>query len=218
MDVMIFDGVAKKHDFRGIQRKIPQISNFDKNWDLNPPSHDTAADITKCLQKIYHENRISGQKTRFSRKSDRIFAKFPGLYPENWIRQKTFFTIFAFFPLLYDFCKKYLYDPTRKNRISQKSFFTIFAIFLQVYDFCKINIYMSLSAKIGFCKKLFSQFLRFSATVRFSKNKYFYDPIRKNRISRKTFFTIFAIYGVFPKISVFRKNWCFAKNCVFLQK
>jgi hypothetical protein len=48
------NGVAEKHDFRGIQRKIPQISNFAKNWDLNPPSHgDTAADIAKMFANFF---------------------------------------------------------------------------------------------------------------------------------------------------------------------
>jgi hypothetical protein len=27
------DGVAEKHDFRGIQRKIPQVSDFAKKQD-----------------------------------------------------------------------------------------------------------------------------------------------------------------------------------------
>jgi hypothetical protein len=46
--------VAKKHDFRGIQRKIPQISDFAKNQDLNPPSHgDTAADIAKMFANFF---------------------------------------------------------------------------------------------------------------------------------------------------------------------
>jgi hypothetical protein len=52
-------GVAKKHDFRGIQRKIPQVSDFAKKWDSNPPPHgDTAADIAKRFAQ------------NFSRKSD----------------------------------------------------------------------------------------------------------------------------------------------------
>jgi hypothetical protein len=49
--------VAEKHDFRGIQRKIPQVSDFAKKRDSNPPPNGgTAADIakmfaTKFLQK-----------------------------------------------------------------------------------------------------------------------------------------------------------------------
>jgi hypothetical protein len=46
--------VAEKHDFCGIQRKIPQVSNFAKNRDSNPPPHgDTAADIAKMFAKIF---------------------------------------------------------------------------------------------------------------------------------------------------------------------
>jgi hypothetical protein len=41
--------------------------------------------LQKCLLKIFCENRISGRKTRFSRKSDRIFAKFPRLNCKNRI-------------------------------------------------------------------------------------------------------------------------------------
>jgi hypothetical protein len=52
-------GVAEKHNFRGIQQKIPQVSDFAKKWDSNPPPHGgTAADIAKMFAKI------------FSRKSD----------------------------------------------------------------------------------------------------------------------------------------------------
>jgi hypothetical protein len=60
----LFTGVAEKHDFPGIQQKIPQISDFAKNWDSNPPSHgDTAADIAKMFANFFCENQISGQKT-----------------------------------------------------------------------------------------------------------------------------------------------------------
>jgi hypothetical protein len=47
-------GVAKKHDFRSIQRKIPQVSDFAKKRDSKPPPHgDTAADIAKMFAKIF---------------------------------------------------------------------------------------------------------------------------------------------------------------------
>jgi hypothetical protein len=40
--------VAEKHDFCGMQRKIPQKSDFALNQDSNPvPSGDTAADNAK---------------------------------------------------------------------------------------------------------------------------------------------------------------------------
>jgi hypothetical protein len=39
-------GVAKKHDFRGIQRKIPHKSDFAQKRDLNPIPHgEIVADI-----------------------------------------------------------------------------------------------------------------------------------------------------------------------------
>jgi hypothetical protein len=50
----MFVGVAEKHDFRGIQRKIPQVSDFAKKQDSNPPPHaDTAADIAKMFAKNF---------------------------------------------------------------------------------------------------------------------------------------------------------------------
>jgi hypothetical protein len=47
-------GVAEKHDFHGIQRKILQVSDFAKKWESNPPPHgDTAADIAKMFAKNF---------------------------------------------------------------------------------------------------------------------------------------------------------------------
>jgi hypothetical protein len=87
-------GVADKHDFLDIQRKIPQISDFAEKQDLNPPPHgDTAADIAKKFANFFCENQISGQKTRFLQKSNRIFAKFPRLYRKNRIPRKTIFAV-----------------------------------------------------------------------------------------------------------------------------
>jgi hypothetical protein len=46
--------VAEKHDFRNIQQKIPQISDFDQNRDSNPPPHgDVAYDIAKMFAKKF---------------------------------------------------------------------------------------------------------------------------------------------------------------------
>jgi hypothetical protein len=46
--------VAEKHDFCGIQQKIPQVSDFDKKRDSNPPPHGgTAADIAKMFAKNF---------------------------------------------------------------------------------------------------------------------------------------------------------------------
>jgi hypothetical protein len=42
--------VAEKHDFRSIQQKIPQKSDFAKKWDSNPLPHgEIAADIAKTF-------------------------------------------------------------------------------------------------------------------------------------------------------------------------
>jgi hypothetical protein len=72
-------GVAEKHDFRGIQGKIPQISDFAKNRDLNPPSHgDTAADIAKIgfwvKKHNFRENPIDNHEIprTLSQKSDSL--------------------------------------------------------------------------------------------------------------------------------------------------
>jgi hypothetical protein len=46
--------MAEKHNFRGIQQKILQVSDFAKKRDLNPPPHGgTAADIAKMFAKIF---------------------------------------------------------------------------------------------------------------------------------------------------------------------
>jgi hypothetical protein len=46
-------GVAEKHNFRGIQRKILQVSDFAKKMGFEPPPHgDTAADIAKIGFRI----------------------------------------------------------------------------------------------------------------------------------------------------------------------
>jgi hypothetical protein len=47
-------GVAEKHDFRGIQRKIPQNSNFANDRVTNPfPHGETAADLAKMFAQIF---------------------------------------------------------------------------------------------------------------------------------------------------------------------
>jgi hypothetical protein len=46
--------VVKKHDFRGIQQKIPQNSDFAKKQDLNPvPNGEVAADIANMFAKKF---------------------------------------------------------------------------------------------------------------------------------------------------------------------
>jgi hypothetical protein len=129
--------VAEKHDFCGIQRKIPQLSDFAKKWDSNPPPHGgTAADIAKMFAKFFLQKSDFGSKNT-------IFAK---------IRS----------------------------------------------DFCEIP--WTLSQKLDSTKNFFHDFCNFSATLQFSQNTYFYDPIWKNWIPRKTFFTISA---VFPLLYIF---------------
>jgi hypothetical protein len=121
---------------------------------LSLPTFEPTNCLGTCNGKIVQENGILGQKTQFSRKSDRIFAKFPGLYPRKLDFAKNFFHNFCDFPQLYDFREK--------------------------------NISMILSAKIGFRKKLFSQFLRLVVFMRKS--------------------------AFFAKIDVFAKNGVFCKN------
>jgi hypothetical protein len=59
----LFKGVAEKHNFRNIQQKILQISDFAKKRDSNPPSHgDTAADIAKMFAKIFLQKSDFGSK------------------------------------------------------------------------------------------------------------------------------------------------------------
>jgi hypothetical protein len=77
-------GVAKKHDFRSIQQKIPQESDFANNRVMNLfPHGETAADPAKMLAQFFCENRFSLQKTRFLQKSDRVTANFPKPNHEN---------------------------------------------------------------------------------------------------------------------------------------
>jgi hypothetical protein len=49
--------VAEKHDFCGIQQKIPQVSDFAKKTGFEPPPHgDTAADIAKMFAKNFRNS------------------------------------------------------------------------------------------------------------------------------------------------------------------
>jgi hypothetical protein len=57
-------GVVEKHDFRGIQQKIPQISDFPKKQDSNPLPHgDIAVDIAKMFNKFFLQKLVFGSKT-----------------------------------------------------------------------------------------------------------------------------------------------------------
>jgi hypothetical protein len=61
--------VAEKHDFRSIQRKIPQNPDFALNQDMNPVLYgDTAADIAKKIAQNFLRKSVFATKNT-------IFAK-----------------------------------------------------------------------------------------------------------------------------------------------
>jgi beta-galactosidase beta subunit len=61
--------VAEKHNFRGIQRKIPQKSDFVNNRDTNPfPHGETAADLAKMFAQFFLRKSVFATKNT-------IFAK-----------------------------------------------------------------------------------------------------------------------------------------------
>jgi hypothetical protein len=61
--------VAEKHDFRSIQRKIPQSSDFANYRDMNPLPHgEAAADLAKMFAQIFLRKSVFGTKNT-------IFAK-----------------------------------------------------------------------------------------------------------------------------------------------
>jgi hypothetical protein len=108
--------VVKKHDFCGIQQKIPQISNFAKKWDLNPLPH---GDIADNVAKM------------FAASKNTIFAKIQS-----------------------DFCKIPLTLSQKSDSV--KNFFHDFRDFSATLRFSQKNNPSIISAKIGFCKNLFS--------------------------------------------------------------
>jgi hypothetical protein len=61
--------VAEKHDFRGIQRKIPQESDLANNRDMNLfPHGETAADPAKMFAQFFLRKSVFATKNA-------IFAK-----------------------------------------------------------------------------------------------------------------------------------------------
>jgi hypothetical protein len=51
-----FNGVVEKHNFCGIQQKIPQKSDFALKRDLNPVPHiEAAVDIEKMFEQNLHQ-------------------------------------------------------------------------------------------------------------------------------------------------------------------
>jgi hypothetical protein len=73
--------VAEKHNFRSIQRKIPQKSDFAKKWDSNPLPHgEIAVDIAKTFEQNLHRKSDSAKNDfrRFPQPADfRHFRPFP---------------------------------------------------------------------------------------------------------------------------------------------
>jgi hypothetical protein len=62
-------GVVEKHDFRGIQQKIPQKSDFAQKRDLNPELHiEAAVDIAKMFEQNL-QRKSDFSKKRFSQTS-----------------------------------------------------------------------------------------------------------------------------------------------------
>jgi hypothetical protein len=93
--------------------------------------------LRKCLQKFFCENRISGRKTRFSQKFDRIFTKFPRLNRENWIPRKTFFSDFRNFSATIQFSQKSAF----LRKILKNWRFAKISVFAKIGNFAKIGIF-----------------------------------------------------------------------------
>jgi hypothetical protein len=54
--------LAEKHNFCGIQQKIPQKSDFAQKRDLNPVPHgEAAADIAKMLEQNLQQKSVSAK-------------------------------------------------------------------------------------------------------------------------------------------------------------
>jgi hypothetical protein len=103
----ILIGVAEKHDFRGIQRKIPQISDFAKNRDSNPPSHgDTAADIAKMFAKFFLRISDFGLKNTIFAKIRSDFCEIPQTISRKSDSAKNFFHDFRNFSATLRFSQK----------------------------------------------------------------------------------------------------------------
>jgi hypothetical protein len=70
-----FKGVAEKHDFRSIQRKIPQVSDFAKKWDSNPtPWGYCGGHCEKVCSKFFAKIGFRVEKHDF-RKNPRGFLQ-----------------------------------------------------------------------------------------------------------------------------------------------
>jgi hypothetical protein len=133
--VFSHDGVAEKHDFRAIQREIPQISDFAKNQDSNPLPHgDVADDIAKMFVKIFL------RKSDFVSKNT-IFAIFRSDFCEICRTQsqksenleKLIFRFSRFFRYCMVFAKKTSYFYGAKIGFREKLIFCYPMIFTENY-------------------------------------------------------------------------------------
>jgi hypothetical protein len=70
--------VAEKHDFRSMQQKIPQESDFPNNRDMNPfpPWGNCGRHCKNVCSNLFAKIGFCNKK-RFSLKSDRETANFP---------------------------------------------------------------------------------------------------------------------------------------------
>jgi hypothetical protein len=91
-------GVAEKHDFCGIQQKIPQLSDFAKKRDSNPPPHGgTAVDIAKIFAIKFSQKSDFGSKNMIFAKIQSDFCEIPPTVSQKSDSTKNFFHDFCNF-------------------------------------------------------------------------------------------------------------------------
>jgi hypothetical protein len=118
--------VVEKHDFRAIQRKIPQISDFAKKRDLNPLPHgDIADDIAKMFANFFLQKSDFCKKLIFAKTS--FFAK-----NLNVLQKDQFISIFF---------------------VKNADFFAKMPIFAKLPIFAKTLIFKYFLQKIRFLQK-----------------------------------------------------------------
>jgi hypothetical protein len=77
-------GVAKKHDFRSIQQKIPQESDFANNRVMNLfPHGETAADPAKMLAQFFLRKSVFATKNAIFAKIRSGDCEFPKTQPRK---------------------------------------------------------------------------------------------------------------------------------------
>jgi hypothetical protein len=116
--------VAKKHDFRDIQQKIPQNSDFTKNRDLNPTPHgDVAYIIAKMFAKKFSRKSDFGSKNTIFAMIRLDFCEIPRILSQKSDSAKNFFHDFCDFSATLRFLQnKYFYHGIPKNWIFRKTF------------------------------------------------------------------------------------------------